>query len=226
MPKEDNSIAPQKPEKKDNSLAVALIGAAAVVIAALIGYWAMRPKEPDFVLVDYAGRVKDAKSHNPIAQAAVAITEDQKVPQRFTTDSEGVFYARLSGSTKTMLLDVQAGGYKDYSRRGPTVRTGSEDIFLEPVAIQQPERQPDPLVKPVSVSPKNEGPKEIQKEDVATPAAQDFEDEQNEAKAHGYEAYGDTAALESIAYMYCGLQGCNTQIMHRDEDSNGLSEKV
>jgi hypothetical protein len=118
--------------KKDNSIAVALIGAAAVVIAALIGYWATHSK-PDPVLVDYTGKVKDANYLKPIGQASVAITEDQKPPQRFTTDSEGIFYARLSKDTQKMLLEVQARGYQDYSRTGPTVRTGSEDIFLEPV---------------------------------------------------------------------------------------------
>jgi hypothetical protein len=194
---------PQK-EQKDKSVVVALIGAAAVLIAALIGYLATHHDKSDPALVAYTGKVKNSKSFKPVGNAFVAITEDQKVPQRFTTDSEGVFFAQLSKDTQTMLLEVKATGYQDYSRRGPTVRTGSEDIFLEPVPVQ-PEKQPD-SVKPVSVGPKNEGP--TQKEDVATPTAQDA---QNDAIAHGLEAYGDTDALESISYMYCGLQGCNNR---------------
>ena len=123
---------------KDRPIAVALIGAAAIVIAALIGYWATHSKS-DPVLVDYTGKVKDAKSYQPIEKASVAITEDQKPPQRFTTDSEGIFYARLSRDTQKMFLEVKAQGYRDYSRTGPTVRTGTEDIFLEP------QRKPEPL---------------------------------------------------------------------------------
>jgi outer membrane biosynthesis protein TonB len=220
-------------------IAVALIGAAAVIIAALIGYFATHH---DSALVPYTGKVKDAKSYKPVGNASVAITEDQRVPQRFTTDSEGVFFAQLSKDTQTMLLEVKADGYKDYSRRGPTVRTGSEEIFLEPVqppekqsiqppvqqpvqqSVQQPVQQPaqqpiqqpvqqpvqqsvqQPEKKPIAVSSKT---KENQKEDVATPSAQDFEDEQNEAKAHNYEVAGDYDANQSIAYMYRGLQGFN-----------------
>jgi len=186
---------PQK-EQKDKPVAVALISAAAAVIAALIGYYGIvHPSKPDKtepVLIDYTGTVKDAKSLNPIANARVAITEDQKPPQRFNADSNGVFHGQVSKDTKTMFLEVKADGYRDYSANVPTIRSGSEPILLEPVPFQQPEKQPDPLVKP-----------------VPAPTAQDFEDKQKEAKAHGYEAYGDDAAERSIAYMYCGLQGCN-----------------
>jgi hypothetical protein len=119
--------------KRDNSIAVALIGAGAVVIAALIGYLATHQNKRDADIIGYTGNVKDAKSLKPIGNALVAITEDQKVPQRFTADSEGVFFAQLSKDTQTMLLEVKAEGYKDYSRRGPTVRTGSENVFLEPL---------------------------------------------------------------------------------------------
>jgi hypothetical protein len=125
-------------------IAVALIGAAALVIAALIGYLATHKGDP--ALVAYTGKVKDAKSFKPVGNASVAITEDQKVPQRFTTDSEGVFYAKLSKDTQTMLLEVTAAGYQNYSRRGPTVRTGSEDILLEPM------RPPPPVTLPKKTS--------------------------------------------------------------------------
>lgn len=87
--------------------------------------------------VAYTGKVRDAKSVKPIGNASVTITEDRDAPKRFTTDSEGVFFARLSKDTQTMLLEVKADGFKDYSRRGPTVRTGSEDIFLEPLPSPQ-----------------------------------------------------------------------------------------
>jgi hypothetical protein len=121
------------PAEKENSVKVALIGTAGVVLAALIGYFAAtRHPTPD--LVAYSGTVKDAKTLKPVRNALVAITEDQNLPQRLTTDSEGVFFARLSKVTQTMLLEITAAGYQDYSRRGPTVRTGREDIFLEPLS--------------------------------------------------------------------------------------------
>jgi len=94
-----------------------------------------RPRQlttPD--LIAYTGTVKEAKTLKPVRNALVGITEDQNVPQRFTTDSEGVFFAKLSKDTQTMLLEITAAGYHDYSRRGPTVRTGREDIFLEPLS--------------------------------------------------------------------------------------------
>jgi hypothetical protein len=116
---------------RDNSIRVAVIGAVGVIVAALIGYLATHQKKPD--LVGYTGKVKDATSSTAIGNAQVAITEDQKVPQRFVTDSEGVFFAQLSRDTQTMLLEIKAKGYQDYSRRGPTVRTGSEEILLEPL---------------------------------------------------------------------------------------------
>jgi hypothetical protein len=116
---------------KDNSARVALITAVGTVVVALIGYLATHENKPDRVA--YTGKVKEARTFKAIGNAQVAITEDQKVPQRFTTDSEGVFFAQLHRDTQTMLLEIKATGYQDYSRRGPTVRTGSEDIFLEPL---------------------------------------------------------------------------------------------
>jgi TIR domain len=84
--------------------------------------------------IAYAGTVKDANTLKPVGNALVGITEDQSLPERFTTDSEGVFFAKVSKDTQTMLLEITAAGYQDYSRRGPTVRPGSEDIFLQPPA--------------------------------------------------------------------------------------------
>lgn len=122
-----NSSLKTMPPAKNNSVKVALIGTAGVVLAVLIGYFATRHPTPD--LVAYTGTVKDAKTLKPVRNALVGITEDQNVPQRFTTDSEGVFFAKLSKDTQTMLLEITVAGYQDYSRRGPTVRTAREDIF-------------------------------------------------------------------------------------------------
>ncbi len=121
------------PPAKDNSVKVALIGAAGVLLAALIGYFATRHPTPD--LIAYTGTVKDANTRKPVGNALVGLTEDQNVPERLTTDSEGVFFARLSKDTQTMLVEVRADGYQGYSRRVPTVRTGSEEILLAPLPV-------------------------------------------------------------------------------------------
>jgi hypothetical protein len=120
------------PPAKDNSVKVALIGAAAVILAALIGYFAGIHPTPH--VIAYTGEVKDAKTHKPVKNALVGISEDQNVPERLTTDDEGVFYTKLSKDTPTILLEITAAGYQDSSRIAPTVRTGAEPFFLEPLS--------------------------------------------------------------------------------------------
>jgi hypothetical protein len=93
------------------------------------------PQE-DSSLVNYTGTVRDGRTNRPIGGAKVAITEDEDVPQRLTTDSEGVFYAKLHKTSKTILLTIGAVGYKEYTRRAKSVRTGGEDILLEPEQSQ------------------------------------------------------------------------------------------
>jgi len=86
----------------------------------------------DSNLINYTGTVRDAKSNRPIGGAKVTITEDQGVPQKLVTDSEGVFYAKLRRNSDTILLTIDAVGYKEYTRRSTSVPAGAEDIFLEP----------------------------------------------------------------------------------------------
>jgi hypothetical protein len=119
---------------KQNSIKVALISAAGAVVAALIGYFAPFHK-PE--LIAFTGKVKEAGSFKAIGNAQVEIEEDQKLPQRFVTDSEGVFFAQLSPGAQIMFLEIKAAGYKDYSRRGLAVRSGSEVILLERVATPE-----------------------------------------------------------------------------------------
>jgi hypothetical protein len=118
------------PKEKNRPVLVAIIAAGSAIIVALIGYLVPILREPS--LVSFTGTVRDSITHRPIANARVAITEDQNVPQRFTTDSEGVFHARLSKNAQNLLLNVEADGYNYYSREGQSVRTGIEQIFLEP----------------------------------------------------------------------------------------------
>ena len=214
MPTKQLATTPSSPiqrAKKDTAIPVALIGAVAVVIAAVIGYFATHPNKPDSGFIDYTVRVKDAKSFRPIVGAKVNLAEDQKAPQPYFTDSDGIIYVNnLSKDTKTISLEVMASGYQSQARNGLLAHTGSQDFMLETLPPpQQPEKRPDPLAKPVSVNPKNDGQKEVPKEDVTILSAQDIKDFQNESSAHTHEVYGDTIAEQSISYMYCGLQGCN-----------------
>src|SRR5271167_4481207 len=95
---------------KETQIKVALITALGTIVVALIGYWGTHQSKSDWV--GYTGKVKEARTLKPIANAQVAITEDQKVPQRLVTDSEGVFYAQLSKETQTMLLEIRQRGIK------------------------------------------------------------------------------------------------------------------
>src|SRR5580692_4754545 len=100
---------------KSPAVKAAWIAAASAILVAVIGYFATVHPTPEFV--SYTGTVKDANTLKPVAHASVAITEDQKVPERFTTDSEGVFFAKLSKDTQTMVVEVEAPGYQNYSRQ-------------------------------------------------------------------------------------------------------------
>ena len=56
--------------------------------------------------------------------------------------------------------------------------------------------------------------KETPAQDVPSnrlPTPEEYEKQQHEAPVHGHEVQGDSAAEQSISYMYCGLQGCNNK---------------
>jgi hypothetical protein len=123
---------------------VAIIAAGSAIVVALIGYLVPTLREP--LLVSFTGTVRDRMTQRPIANARVAIAEDQNVPQRFTTDSEGVFHTRLSKNAQNILLNVEADGYHDYTREGQSVRTGIEPIFLEPNQPAPPKQNTGKIV--------------------------------------------------------------------------------
>jgi hypothetical protein len=132
------------PKEKNRPVLVAIIAAGSAIVVALIGYLVPTLREP--LLVSFTGAVRDRVTQRPIANARVAIAEDQNVPQRFTTDSEGVFHARLSKNAQNILLNVQADGYNDYTREGQSVRTGIEPIFLEPNQPAPPKQNTGKIV--------------------------------------------------------------------------------
>lgn len=131
------------PPKKDNSIVVALIGAAAVVIAALVGYFATHQNKIDQVSTNYTIKVKDSQSRNAIVNAQVDVTVDERAPQTYYTDSAGIVYVRLPSDTKTISLEVKASGYRNNLRSGLTGgHTGAQEILLDTLSPPiQPVRQ-------------------------------------------------------------------------------------
>jgi tetratricopeptide (TPR) repeat protein len=115
--------------KKDNQVLVALIGAAGVVIAALIGHFGF--PNWDGPPLGYTVEVKDATTHNPIIAATVNLAQDEKVPGTYPTDSRGVAYVPLQKDTKTVSLEVMASGYQSQTRKGLPAHLGSQEFLLE-----------------------------------------------------------------------------------------------
>lgn len=126
------------PKEKSRPVLVAVITATGLVVVALIGYFGTKPSGDS--TVSYIGTVRDRSTKDPIGDARVAITEDQNVPQRFVTDSEGIFHARLSKKTQNMLITVEADGYARFTREGQTIRTGGEEIFLQSLGVPSPDK--------------------------------------------------------------------------------------
>ena len=146
--------------KKDNSVRVAPIAAASAVLVAAIGYWAIvrqsKPDKPTLSFTDYSVRVQDAKSLKPIVSAKVNLAEEGKAPQLYYTGSDGTVYARLSRDSKTISLEVMAGGYQSQARNGLTAHTGSQDFMLETLPsppVQKPQSHPRPSPKKQTHSP-------------------------------------------------------------------------
>jgi len=129
------------PNEKNRPVLVAIITAASAIAVALIGYLVPRQS-----LINFTGTVRDSMTHRPIADARVSIEVDQNVPQRLTTDSEGIFYARLSKNAQSILLNVEADGYNRYRLEVPSVRTGIETILLEPNQPAPPKQDAGKIV--------------------------------------------------------------------------------
>jgi hypothetical protein len=125
---------------KKNEILVALIGAVAVVAAALIAArCASRPGSPEPKQVSKTGRVLDANSGRPIANAKVSIEQDQQVPQIHNTDSEGIFHLTVPESANSIRLRVEADKYIITTRNVPITRTGIEEIKLPPMPAPSPD---------------------------------------------------------------------------------------
>jgi len=111
---------------------VAIIGATATIIAALLSYMAVTRAHNDSSL-SYTGFVHNA-ARQPITGAKVSITEDESIPELHRTDSEGIFYARLSKKTQRIRIAIEADGYEPYTLNGQPARSGLQDIELKGVS--------------------------------------------------------------------------------------------
>jgi hypothetical protein len=117
----------------------ALIGAAALIIAASIGIIWSHNKSPgskDSDLkgdVSYTGRVTDAHTGSPVRNATVTIEEDQSV-QTQVTDQDGYFHVSLKQDAKTVRVRLGVDGYEKFDRIVSLTRTGIEPIQLKPTS--------------------------------------------------------------------------------------------
>lgn len=120
------------------------IGALAITtILALIAYWQFvyKPANTDQTeLIRYTGRVIDAKTLKPISRAKVSL-ETQGIPPLHYSDSEGIFYLDLPRSIETARIRVEADSYKELERNVSILRTGIEQIPLEPITNNSPANQ-------------------------------------------------------------------------------------
>jgi len=116
---------------REHPILTAVIGASGVIIAGILGYEGATGGFGKSG-IDYTGVVRSL-SRTPIPGAAVSIAEDQSVPQHMQTDSVGVFHARLHNTAVNVRLDVSADGYQPYTIFVQPSRTGSEEVFLNPI---------------------------------------------------------------------------------------------
>jgi hypothetical protein len=121
------------------------------LVALMAAYWQFvyKPAHSDDS-IEYAGRVLDAGTKRAIQGAKVGV-ESSGVPQIYYSDSEGVFYLKLKGSTTNARLRVEAEGYEPFDRNVSVSRTGIEDIRLTPIA--------EPTITPTPVPPASPTPK-------------------------------------------------------------------
>ncbi len=134
-------MAAKKPSSANRTpIWVALIGAAALIIATLIGIiWSHNkspsPKDPDLKGdVSYTGRVTDVHTEGPIRNASVTIEEDQNV-QIQVTDQHGYFNVSLKQDAKAVRVRLEVDGYEKFDRIVSLTRTGIEPIQLKPTSL-------------------------------------------------------------------------------------------
>jgi hypothetical protein len=119
--------ASQKPGESHKG---AYITASAVIVAALISYYAVhRPAPVPLVPNEFTGQVLDDNG-KPIYNAKIVVNLDQHAPQRYSSDSDGFFHIELPPDTKNMHISVSNDGYVTDEREVSPSRSGAEHIIL------------------------------------------------------------------------------------------------
>lgn len=112
---------PRKTADRTTQLWVALIGAAAVVIAAWMGLRGSQPNgHPEPSLVTLSGRVVDAQTAAPISRAQVSL-ETTGAPLISYTDDHGVYEFRVKPipPSNSIRVRVSAEEYREFNRLLP-----------------------------------------------------------------------------------------------------------
>ncbi len=148
---------------------VAIITACVAAIATLItGYWQFVYKPRHDQVVQYAGRIMDAATQRVISGAKVSVAT-QGVPEVYYSDSDGVFYLRLPGSTQSAQIRVEATGYNPFDRNVSLSRTGIEDIRLSPMNNGDATGKPTPAPTRVKGESASDNPNRLQTEPYNRP---------------------------------------------------------
>lgn len=131
-------------------LYVALIGAGAVISAAIIAaYWSRSDigdtKDPKVKLIEYTGRVTDV-NNNRIQNAKVIVEVDKSVQVQMT-DSEGYFRVTVPEPAKSVRLRVEQENFESFDRTVWLDRTGVEPIQLR-AKTNEPSASPSPTAGP------------------------------------------------------------------------------
>jgi formylglycine-generating enzyme required for sulfatase activity len=133
---------------------IARVGIIAAAIIALIGvlvtaYFQNRSQTPgrgQSVETEYIGRVIDASTLQPIANAKISL-DLEGVPPVVYSDSEGVYHFKVNiQSELSGRLRVDAANYQTYTRNitiSPEIKN-IEDIRLVPMSISSPTPYPIP----------------------------------------------------------------------------------
>jgi hypothetical protein len=117
-------------EKSSTAIWVAVIGAAAIIIGAIIAtkYRTVETPSPD---IPYAGRVIDKQSQQ-IVKGATVYVDTRGETQRYYTGDSGTFRVVLSPAIKSVHIRVEAPGYKVFDDAvAPAQRNELEDIRLD-----------------------------------------------------------------------------------------------
>ncbi|HEX5735712.1 MAG TPA: CHAT domain-containing protein [Blastocatellia bacterium] len=113
------------------------------IVAIITAYWQVvyKPGQSDSgETVQYAGRVIDARTQQVIPSAKVSI-DAQGAPQVYYTDAEGIFNIKLRSSNDAVRIRVEANNYEILERNVSLVRSGIEDIRLQPRGTVSPPPQ-------------------------------------------------------------------------------------